>query len=136
MSTWLIVEDENDLREMLLLMVHALGFDGLAFGDGEDAVRWISAMDASDDAPTMMPQIALLDIRLPGAAQGTQVSARLRRSNHFHNIPIVLMTAFRLNAEQERDILSTSGANRILYKPLPNPKELRRIFEELTASAG
>ena len=41
MSTWMVVEDEPDIYEVLLAMFGIWGIEGVAFVDGEEAVSWI-----------------------------------------------------------------------------------------------
>lgn len=132
MSTWMIVEDEPDLYDMLLLMTEALAHEGVAFLNGEEAVSWIDDMD-TDRITHSRPEFALIDVRLPGDIQGDEVAYQLRKSNSLRNIPIILMTAYRLSPEDEREMMRNSGANLLIHKPLPNPQELQALFRELSA---
>lgn len=130
MTVWMVVEDEPDLYELVLAMYGLLGVDGLAFVTGEEALDWIDDFDDgifSDE----VPEVALLDIRLPGRLSGVDVGARIRRSRYLRNIPIVMMTAYRMSYKDEQIVMRRSGADKILYKPLPNHRELRTIFNEL-----
>lgn len=130
MTLWMVVEDEPDLYDLVLAMYGLLGVDGLAFVDGEEAAAWI---DEVDDGMFVdeIPEVALLDIRLPGRINGIDVGARIRHSHVLHDIPVVLMTAYRLSYREERMALRRSGADYILYKPLPNHRELRDIFNQI-----
>ena len=69
MSTWMVVEDEPDIYELLLAMFEMWGIEGVAFVDGEEAVAWIEETD-KDESPGELPELALLDIRLPGTVSG------------------------------------------------------------------
>lgn len=134
MSTWMIVEDEPDLYDMLLLMTEALAHEGVAFLNGEEAISWIDDMDTSRITQSR-PEFALIDVRLPGDIQGDEVAHQLRASNMLRNIPIILMTAYRLSPDEEREMMGYSGANLLIYKPLPNPQELQALFRELSETA-
>ncbi len=132
MTTWMVVEDEPDLYDMVLAMYETLGIDGVAFLNGEDAVNWLDDVDAGA-VDVDLPQLALLDIRLPGAISGIHVGARIRASQCLGHIPIVLMTAYRLTPTQMNEALSEAGADLLIYKPLPTIDEFQRLmFDVLT----
>lgn len=129
----MIVEDEPDLYEMLLLMTEALDHEGVAFLNGEEAITWIDDMDTNRLTPSR-PEFALIDIRLPGDIKGYEVAHQLRQSNTLRNIPIILMTAYHLSPDEERDMMKYSGADMLIHKPLPNPQELQALFRQLSAA--
>ncbi len=131
MSTWMIVEDEPDITEVLLAMFEIWNVQSVSFADGQEAIEWVDAVDAGK-VHGELPSLALLDIRLPGA-DGTEVAARLRRSPRLGNIGIVMITAYRLSPAKEQDVMAASGADRLLYKPLPVMGELKAIFDEVLA---
>jgi len=136
LSTWMVVEDEPGIYEVLLAMFELWGIEGAAFVDGEEAVAWIDDIDKGGDSrdPSELPELALLDIRLPGNISGAMVGARLRRSPFLKDIAIVLITAYKLSADEEKEVLSESGADLLLYKPLPKFHELKRILEDVISS--
>lgn len=131
MGRWMIVEDEPDLYDMLLAMADVMGVDGQAFANGEDAVAWIEDVD-SRSLSTDLPELALLDILLPGDIKGPDVSARLRESRILGDITIVLMTAWRLSPKEEKAILKESGAEMLIYKPLPRLSEFTVLMKKAT----
>ena len=131
MPTWMVVEDEPDIYELLLAMFELWGIEGVAFVDGAEAVSWIEDVDQGR-VRGELPELAIIDIRLPDTEiDGPQVAARLRLSPKLKNIPIVLITAYRLSVEQEAEIMAKSGADDLLYKPLPSMLELRGKLNEI-----
>lgn len=132
MSTWMVVEDEPDIYEVLLAMFEMWGIDGVAFVDGEEAISWIEDVD-NGRFQGELPELALLDIRLPGKFTGPMVGERLRKSEVLGNIPIVLSTAYKLSAQEEADYIKQAGADRLMYKPMPRFDELQRILEAVIA---
>lgn len=132
MSLWMAVEDEQDINDVVLGMFEAWGINGLSFMDGEDAIRWIDSVD-SGEFRGELPQLAVLDIRLP-TVSGIEVSARLRRSKRLSNIAIVLMTAYRLTPGQEERVMLQAKADALVYKPLPEMTQLREIFNSIVAN--
>lgn len=129
MPVWILVEDEPDIHEVIVAMFHIWGVDGVAFGDGVTAITWLEAVD-QDRIVEKLPDLAILDIRLPRVS-GIEVAARLRKSRYMGNIPILLMTAYRLRPHEEREVLQLSGADGVLYKPLPPMGEFRRILDHI-----
>lgn len=129
----MVVEDEPDIYEVLLAMFEMWGIEGVAFVDGEEAVAWIEDVD-SGRYRGELPELALLDIRLPGAIDGTMVAERLRKSPVLGHIAIVLSTAYKLTVEEEKKIIDQAGADKLIYKPLPKFVELQQLLEGVIAS--
>lgn len=131
MTPWLIVEDEPDIYSTLVAMSDLIGDGGVAFTDGEEAMEWINEVDAGQSGYVQAkPRLALLDIRLPGEFSGIDVAARLRKSGIFATMGIVMITAYRLNAGEENAILEASGADLLLYKPLPKIPEFQEMVRQ------
>lgn len=80
-----IVEDDSDLAEMLTAYFKVQGYDVAHAARGEDAVGLID---------TFMPDIALLDIRLPDI-DGYEVCRRLREGRRTHSLPVIFLTEKR-----------------------------------------
>lgn len=132
LPTWMVVEDEPDIYEVLLAMFEMWGIDGVAFVDGEEAAAWIEEVDRGTFEGEL-PELALLDIRLPGAITGPMVGERLRRSPQLQNAAIVLSTAYRLSKDEERAVRDRAGADYVMYKPLPKFNELKQLLETIIA---
>ncbi len=128
----MVVEDEPDIYEVLLAMFEMWGIEGVAFVDGEEAVAWIEEVDKGK-FPGELPELALLDIRLPGPIKGPMVGGRLRKSASLEHMAVVLITAYKLSPEQEREVMEQAGADKLIYKPLPKFQDLKRLLEDLIA---
>jgi CheY-like chemotaxis protein len=128
----MVVEDEPDLYDTLLALFEIWSVDGVAFTDGTDALKWIDDID-QDTSETNLPELAIIDIRLPGA-QGPDIGHRLRQSPVLHNIAIVLITAFRLSPQQERAAMERAQADMLIYKPLPEPPVFRSRLQTAIAN--
>jgi CheY-like chemotaxis protein len=130
MSTWMVIEDEPDLYEMILAMYAALGVGGVAFVTGEEAIEWLEEVErGAHDVD--LPELALIDIRLPGDVSGIEISAKLRSSPLFKNLVIVLMTAYKLSPQEEDQAIEAAGADNLMYKPLPRFVELEQMLNRL-----
>jgi DNA-binding response OmpR family regulator len=123
----MVVEDEPDIYELLLAMFEMWGIEGVAFVDGEEAITWID--EADKGTPGELPELALLDIRLPGNVSGPMVGERIRKSKALAGMAIVLITAYKLTPEEEKAVITQAGADRLLYKPLPKFNELKKTLE-------
>ncbi len=132
LSTWMVVEDEPDIYEVLLAMFEMWGIEGVAFVDGEEAVAWIEEVDKGKFSGEL-PELALLDIRLPGLVSGMMVGERIRKSTLLQHMAIVLITAWKLSADEEKQVIEKAGADRLISKPLPRFPELKQLLEDLIA---
>jgi len=130
MTTWMVVEDEPDLYDMVLAMYDTLGVNGVAFANGEEALEWIDAVE-NGHFQDEIPELALIDIRLPGQINGTQIGERMRKSRTLGNTTIVLMTAYRLSPDDEKEARQIAGADELIYKPLPDINTFERSLRAL-----
>lgn len=130
MTTYMVVEDEPDLYEMLTAMANVLEVDEVAFATGEEAVTWVEEVDAGmfEDE---IPVLALIDLRLPGDIDGVMVAERLLQSPKLRHIAVVLMTAYHLSGDEEKEIKQRASADLLIYKPLPKFSELRDILRRV-----
>ena len=129
MAIWMVVEDEPDLYQVLIAMFHLWGVGGTAFSDGREVIKWIDGVD-NGLVTVDLPELALIDIRLPNIA-GTEIAARIRKSPKLGNIAIALMTAYRLNPNEEAEVIKTAQADTLLYKPLPDMMDLEDILGKI-----
>lgn len=128
----MVVEDEPDIYEVLLTMFEMWGIEGVAFIDGEEAIEWIEDVD-NDRYQGELPELALLDIKLPGPLQGPDVGERLRKSPVLGNIAIVLTTAFQLSQSEKDEAITQSQSDDWIPKPLPKFNELQSMLETVIA---
>jgi CheY-like chemotaxis protein len=128
----MVVEDEPSIYEILLTMFEMWGIDGVAFVDGEEAVKWIEDVDSGRQKGEL-PELALIDIRLPGRTSGPMVGERLRKSPQLKDIAIVLTTAYRMSMDEERAFRLQAGADDWIQKPLPKFSDLKKRLEKVLA---
>lgn len=130
MATWMLLEDEPDLYDMILYMYDLIGVRGVAFSVGEEADEWIKEVETGRFKGEL-PELALIDIRLPDSVSGVTVASRVRQCRRLKDVAIVLMTAYKLSPQEEADVMRQSGADMLLYKPLPRMHELRYMLHSL-----
>ena len=102
----LLIEDNDDGREMMATMLDAYGYAVSYAADGVQGV----AMASSNT-----PDVALVDIGLPGI-DGYEVARRLRKDPATRGVKLIALTGYGL-AEDQRRVLE-AGFDLHLVKPV------------------
>jgi two-component system phosphate regulon response regulator PhoB len=123
-QTVLIVEDENDIRELLAFNLRREGFSVLEAGDGRDALSL---------AADKKPDVILLDIMLPGL-DGLGVCRELQREPGTSVIPVIMLTA--KGEEVDRIVGLELGAADYVVKPFSVREVILRIRSVLRRNAA
>ena len=110
-SRVLIVEDERDIRDLVLFHLEREGFQVSSASSGEEALRQVRHAS---------PDLVLLDLMLP-AMGGLEVCRKLRQDPATVALPIVMLTA--KGDEVDRVLGLELGADDYNVKPF-SPKEL------------
>ena len=110
-SRVLIVEDERDIRDLVLFHLEREGFQVSSASSGEEALRQVRHVS---------PDLVLLDLMLP-AMGGLEVCRKLRQDPATVALPIVMLTA--KGDEVDRVLGLELGADDYIVKPF-SPKEL------------
>lgn len=126
--TWMIVEDDAAIRMVIETMCELWELKALVFEDGFRAMKYLD----TNPLPTPLPDVALLDIRVPGP-WGQEIGASIRKHPQLKDIGVILMTGYELQSSEAANYLKVSGADRILYKPLPAMDELRDLVNGVLA---
>ena len=129
MKPWLVVEDEEDIRNIVKVMFTAWGHTSMDFRDGNQTFAWLDTVEAGTFQGDL-PELALLDIKMPGP-RGNEIARRMRALDQFKTIPIVLMTAFTLEDQERQSMVRDDGVDYIINKPLPDFFELKKQLEEV-----
>src|SRR5256884_4035767 len=107
----LVVEDEPDIRRLVVLHLERDGFRCRTAASGSDALREVKAA---------VPDLVVLDLMLP-ELDGLEVCRRLRRDASTASVPIIMLTA--KSDEVDRIVGLEIGADDYVGKPV-SPKEL------------
>ena len=116
-ATVLLIEDNDDGRDMMASMLESFGYDVLQAGDGLEGVRVACAG---------RPDVALVDIGLPGI-DGYEVACRLRQDPATQDIRLIALTGYGLEEDQRRVL--DAGFDLHLVKPV----DLNALLEQLVA---
>ncbi|MCU6501803.1 response regulator [Rugamonas sp. A1-17] len=102
----LLIEDNDDGREMMTMMLSCYGYEVHSAADGHEGVA---------AAARLQPDVALVDIGLPGI-DGYEVARRLRADPATSGIRLIALTGYGL-AEDLRRVMD-AGFDRHLVKPV------------------
>jgi two-component system, OmpR family, alkaline phosphatase synthesis response regulator PhoP len=113
----LVVEDEDDIRELLRYNLAKEGYQVTGSASGEEALKAVKAA---------RPDLLVLDLMLPGMG-GLEVCRSLKQDPQTRNLPIVMLTA----KGEEADIVAglELGADDYVTKPF----SLRVLLARLRA---
>jgi DNA-binding response OmpR family regulator len=121
MKRVLVVEDEPDIRELIVMTLRNRGYDVIGAECGEEA--WI-------EAAKQTPQLLVLDVLLPDM-DGLSLCQMFRRIPKTSNIPILMLTACA--NLQVRGVAENGGASDFMSKPF-SPRELAHRVDRLFLS--
>jgi CheY-like chemotaxis protein len=102
----LLVEDNNDVRELLALFMKRLGYKAFEATTGVEAI---------DLASTVQPDLIMMDLRLP-EMNGAEATASLKANPSTRDTPLLVITASGATTDRRRAL--DAGAAEILLKPI------------------
>lgn len=102
----LIVDDNQDGRELVVKILKNKGCQMLEAADGEEALQ---------KAMTEKPDLILMDISLP-KIDGYEVTRRLKSQEAFKDTPIIALTAHAMKGDLEKAL--NAGCVGHIAKPI------------------
>jgi two-component system cell cycle response regulator DivK len=102
----LVVEDQEDNRQILRDLLGAAGYEMIEAENGETAVTVAAAE---------IPDLILMDIQLPEIS-GLEVTKWLKEDDDLAHIPVIAVTAFAMKGDEER--IREGGCEAYLSKPI------------------
>ena len=118
-NTVLIVEDEADIREMLRRLVEKQGWVPMEASDGREGLERVKETK---------PDLILTDLMMP-AMDGFEFVERLREFDAWRDIPVIVLTAKDLTAEDRQRL--NGNVERVLEKGSHDPDQLLARLREL-----
>lgn len=109
------VEDERNIRELIVYTLETSGFQAKGFCDGEELTQALQKE---------LPQLILLDIMLPGE-DGMTILRRLKEDPVTSEIPVIMVTA--RGAEYDKVLGLDSGADDFIAKPFGMMEFVSRV---------
>ncbi|MBR0883793.1 MULTISPECIES: response regulator [Bradyrhizobium] len=116
----LVVEDQEDNRQILRDLLASVGYEMIEAHDGEEALV---------AARTQSPDLILMDIQLP-ILDGYEATRRIKAQSDLRHIPIIVVTSYALGGDEEK--ARTAGCDAYVAKPYSARKLLETINRYLT----
>jgi len=123
MAKILVAEDERDIRDLIAFTLRFAGHEVVAVGNGAEAV---------EAAPVEMPDLILMDVRMPRMT-GYEACQQIKADDLVKHIPVVFLSA--KGQESEIQTGFSVGASEYLLKPFA-PMELTEKIKELLVKFG
>lgn len=115
----LIAEDDQDIRELIVLTLQFNGFNVTPVEDGEAAVKAAQAKGPFD--------LILMDVRMPRMT-GYEACRRLKEIDSTKDIPVIFLSAKGQETEIQTGL--QAGASQYILKPF-SPDVLIRTIQEV-----
>jgi two-component system, cell cycle response regulator DivK len=118
----LVVEDQEDNRQILRDLLNSVGYQIL---EAEDGARGVAAAEAE------RPDLILMDIQLPGM-DGLELTRQLKRDPRRRHIIILALTAYAMKGDDAKAL--AAGCDGYITKPIDLDAFVALIATHLAAS--
>lgn len=119
----LVVDDQSDIRKLILLTMESEDFELHETDNGVDALRLAQALK---------PAVVLLDVMMPGGLDGYQVCEKIKQDADLKNTTkVILLTARGQRTDMERG--QEVGCDAYLVKPF-SPIQLLDTVDRLVGN--
>lgn len=115
MARILIAEDERDIRDLITFTLNYAGYEVTATSNGEDAY---------EKAQEIIPDLILLDVRMPRFS-GYETCEKLKAQENTKHIPIVFLSAKGQESEVQTGL--QAGAVDYILKPFAPDHLIERV---------
>ncbi len=120
MATILLVDDNDDIREMMSHQLHKRGYAVVAVGNGTAAVL---------AAAQSVPALILMDVNMP-ELDGFEATKQIRAADPEKRIPVIAFTAYALPGDEAR--AKAAGCDAFHPKPI----EFDKLFDQINDLIG
>jgi len=120
----LVVDDNDDIREMLAVLLDMQGYKVVVAADGEEAVAVASREE---------PDVILMDVMMP-RLDGLEAARRINQNPKLRNVPIIGLSAFS-DPLTENGQSNTFSWRAYLRKPI-DVDELERLLIKTLREEG
>jgi two-component system cell cycle response regulator DivK len=120
----LVVDDKEDSRRLAEKVLRLRGYEVIGAGTGEDAIKM---------AKTELPDLILMDVRLPGGIDGLEATRRIKALPQLAHIPILAVTAGVRPEDMQQSL--DAGCSAFVRKPI-DIDELPKLVAEHIARAS
>ena len=117
------VEDERNIRELLIYTLETTGFKARGFGNGNELMKALKEE---------IPELILLDIMLPGD-DGYTILEQLKSMPSVKDVPVIMVTAKEAEFDKVKGL--EGGADDYITKPFGMMEFVARVKAVLRRSA-
>ena len=117
------VEDERNIRELLIYTLETPGFKARGFGNGNELMKALKEE---------IPELILLDIMLPGD-DGYTILEQLKSMPSVKDVPVIMVTAKEAEFDKVKGL--EGGADDYITKPFGMMEFVARVKAVLRRSA-
>ncbi len=121
----LVVDDKEDARGLVKEILEPRGYEVIEAATGEDAVNM---------AQTELPDLILMDIRLPGGVDGLEATRRIKALPQLAHIPILAVTASVRPDEVQR--AWDAGCVSFIRKPIDIDELPRQVAKHIARATS
>jgi len=118
-KTILVVEDQEDNRQILRDLLSSAGFRMIEAHDGQQALTV---------ARSERPDLILMDIQLP-IVDGYEATRNIKRDPELRHIPVIAVTSYALSGDEKKAL--EAGCNAYVAKPFSTRYLLAKIGQFL-----
>src|SRR5262245_29599242 len=112
----LVVEDNDESRQLYVLVLTRAGPDVIDAAGGEEALQMLDQCDTD---------LLITDLRTPSMS-GIDLIRRIRSEEQWANLPIIAISAY---GHDQLAHAALQGATRVLRKPFEPNRLLSAVFE-------
>jgi len=120
----LVIEDQEDNRQILRDLLTSADFEVIEAADGEAGLA---------AAAVHRPDLILMDIQLP-MLDGYEVTRRIKADPALRAIPIIAVTSYALGGDADR--ARAAGCDAYISKPYSPRQLLAKVREHLSPPAS
>jgi len=119
-SRILVVDDNEDIRELFRLILEDEGYSVVDVETGEDAIRLLEGGERFE--------LILMDVTLGGGMCGLETASKIRSNPSWGNIPIIAVTG-GLTIQDDIQKAKSYGCDAILTKPIEDEDLIKAVTQ-------
>jgi len=120
MTTILLVDDNDDIREMITRHLERHGYAVVSASNGSEAV-----LAVAQSAPSLI----LMDVNMP-ELDGLEATMQIRAADTDNRIPVIALTAYSLPGDEAR--AAAAGCDAFHAKPV----DFELLFDQIGSLIG
>lgn len=116
----LVVEDNEDNREIFVFRLQQLDFEVLVASNGKEAL---------EIASRSKPDLIFMDLRMP-VMDGWEATRAIRQTEWGRDLPVIAVTAHAMKGEREKAL--NAGCDEFILKPVTDYTIIQRTIQRLS----